>query len=223
MKYQITCAHCNTRFLVEGKGGQTVECTCPGCGGTMRINLPKSEKDASADEEPENDGYQQGYVPADGDNGGGDDGDNGDNRKRHRALALGCLFFIVVIAAAIVAFMALNHTTKKPIEDPYEYVEPDTASVDTIPEDTEEVEVDTVQVHEEKPKVKAAPVDTAETVAAPDASEDAEATEPSSDASSESTTKSSSKDHHSSSSDQTTTSSKSSKSSKKSDSSAPTD
>lgn len=28
MKYQITCNHCGTRFLVDGKGGQTIECTC---------------------------------------------------------------------------------------------------------------------------------------------------------------------------------------------------
>lgn len=36
MKYQITCNHCGTRFLVDGKGGQTIECTCPGCEGKMR-------------------------------------------------------------------------------------------------------------------------------------------------------------------------------------------
>ena len=67
MKYQITCANCNKRFLVEGKGGQTIECTCPGCGGKMRVDLPKSKKGGSDDEEDPNEIYQQGYVP--GDNG----------------------------------------------------------------------------------------------------------------------------------------------------------
>ena len=155
MKYQITCAHCNTRFLVDGKGGQTIECECPGCGGKMRVTLPKSEK---PDDEPDSDNYQTGYAPPE--NGDTDNGDNGNEHKSHRGLALGCLLFVVGTAAAVVALMALNHTTKKPIDDPYEYVEPDTTSADSVVEDTVPKEVDTVEVHEEKPKVKAAPVDT---------------------------------------------------------------
>lgn len=64
MKYQITCNHCGTRFLVDGKGGQTIECTCPGCEGKMRVTLPKTKKDADSDSSDANDSYQQGYVRA---------------------------------------------------------------------------------------------------------------------------------------------------------------
>ena len=80
MKYQITCNHCGTRFLVDGKGGQTIECTCPGCEGKMRVTLPKTKKDADSDSSDANDSYQQGYVPAGNGDGnyGNDDGDNGD-------------------------------------------------------------------------------------------------------------------------------------------------
>lgn len=224
MKYQITCANCNKRFLVEGKGGQTIECTCPGCGGKMRVDLPKSKKGDSGDEEDPNEIYQQGYVPGDNENtdyGGDGDDDNGGKGKRRRSLALGCAFFIVVAAAAIVAFMALNHTTKKPIEDPYEYVEPDTASTDTVPEDTEEVQVDTVQVHQEAPKVEAAPVDTASEAPATDNAEATEQTEPSADAATDGTPKASSKasakERHGSNADQPAKEGKATKPSKKAD------
>ncbi|MDY6319181.1 MAG: hypothetical protein SPL37_06590 [Prevotella sp.] len=222
MKYQITCNHCGTRFLVDGKGGQTIECTCPGCEGKLRVTLPKTKKDADNDSYDANDGYQQGYVPAGNgdDNYGNEDGDNGDNGKRHRRMALGCLFFIVVAAAAAVAFFALNHTTKQPIEDPYENVEPDTTSVDTIPEDTEDVVVDTVQVHEEKPKEEAAPKDTATVVATPDDGDGADVSQQSSDASSDVTGKSSGKDHHGSAAEQSAKEDKTSKSSKKSSASS---
>lgn len=150
MKYQITCDNCGTHFLVDAKGGQTIECKCPGCEGTMRVQIPKSDKNDN--QEPVADGYQMGYAPQDSDDGGNDN-------RRHRALALGCLLFVVMIAAAIVAFMALNHTTKKPIEDPYENVMPDTTSYENVLDDTEDVVVDTVQVHKEKPKAVAEPVD----------------------------------------------------------------
>lgn len=145
MKFQITCAHCGTRFLVEGKGGQTIECHCPGCDGTMKVTLPKVHKDDEASKNDDSE-YQMGAVPQQ-DNGydGGDNGD--DNRQRKRRLALGCLFGLLVVAAAAVAFVALNHTVKKPIEDPYEYVEPDTAAVDTMQQEEPENE-DTVVVHE---------------------------------------------------------------------------
>lgn len=158
-----------------------------GCEGKMRVTLPKTKKDADSDSSDANDSYQQGYVPGGNGDGnyGNEDGDNGDNGKRHRRMALGCLFFIVVAAAAAVAFFALNHTTKQPIEDPYENVEPDTTSVDTIPEDTEDVVVDTVQVHEEKPKEEAAPKDTATVVATPDDGDGADVSQQSSDASSD--------------------------------------
>lgn len=169
MKYQITCAHCGSRFLVEAKEGQTIECTCPGCEGTMRVSIPKADKSRGAVNDDEADDYQQGYVPQQ--DGGQDDDNNG---IRHRRLALGCLLGIVVIAAAVVAFFALNHTTKTPIEDPYEYVMPDTATVDTLPSEEEQEVVDTVQVHEEKPKVEAVPVDTSNVNTDAEASNDAE-------------------------------------------------
>lgn len=222
MKYQITCNHCGTRFLVDGKGGQTIECTCPGCEGKMRVTLPKTKKDADSDSSDANDSYQQGYVPAGNGDGnyGNDDGDNGDNGKRHRRMALGCLFFIVVAAAAAVAFFALNHTTKQPIEDPYENVEPDTTSVDTIPEDTEDVVVDTVQVHEEKPKEEATPKDTAAVVATSDDGDGADVSQQSSDATSDVTGKSSGKEHHGSATEQAAKEDKTSKSTKKSSSSS---
>lgn len=181
MKYQITCAHCNKRFLVEGKGGQTIECTCPGCDGKMRVTLPKTKDDDANTNDDAHEEYQKGYVPdnyGDMDNGG----DDGDKRKQHRALALGCMFIIVIAAAAIVAFMALNHTTKKPIDDPYEYVEPDTDSVDSVPADSEDVETDTIQVHQEEPKEEAAPEDT---VTKEPAADDGEATEQDESSSSE--------------------------------------
>lgn len=130
-------------------------------------------------------------------------------------MALGCLFFIVVAAAAAVAFFALNHTTKQPIEDPYENVEPDTTSVDTIPEDTEDVVVDTVQVHEEKPKEEAAPKDTATVVATPDDGDGADVSQQSSDASSD-VTEVFRKDHHGSAAEQSAKEDKTSKSTKKS-------
>lgn len=148
MKYQITCEHCGTRFLVEGKGGQTIECQCPGCEGTMRATLPKTQggkagDDSNAPDISDDTEYQMGSVPP-SDNGS----DNGGDNHQRRRLALGCFFALVIIAAAVVAFFALNHTVKKPIDDPYEYVEPDTAMTDTIPEEETE-EPDTVIVHEE--------------------------------------------------------------------------
>lgn len=154
MKYQITCGNCGKRFLVDAKGGQTIECKCPECDGVMRVQIPKSEKNDSADGNAD-DGYQRGYVPEqDGIPADGTTGNDG-GVKRHRALALGCLLVVVAVAAAVVAFLALNRTTKKPIEDPYEYFTPDTATVDSLPEDTEEeVVVDTVQVHETKPQTE---------------------------------------------------------------------
>lgn len=170
MKYQITCAHCGSRFLVEAKEGQTIECTCPGCEGTMRVPIPKADKPHDADKDA--DDYQQGYVPQHG-IGQNDDGDDGNGRQRR--LALGCLLCIVVIAAAIVAFFALNHTTKAPIEDPYEYVMPDTATIDTVAEPEEQEVTDTVQVHEDKPETEAVPVDTVKANADAETSSDAEA------------------------------------------------
>lgn len=178
MKYQITCAHCNKRFLVDGKGGQTIECICPGCQGKMRVNLPKGDKDSDT---ADDDDYQTGYAPTTGD--GGDDND-GNGKRNRRGLALGCLIFIVIAVAAGVAFAALNRTTKQPIEDPYENVEPDTASVDTTVEDTMPEEVDTVEVHHEAPKEEAATADTAamvESGAADQSADGQEGTEPVSD------------------------------------------
>lgn len=154
----------------------------------MRVTLPKVDKNG---DEPDVDDYQTGYVPPqDGGAGNGDDGN--DERKKRRGLALGCLLFVVVIAAAIVAFMALNHTTKKPIEDPYEYVEPDTTSVDTIPEDTVQEVVDTVEVHEEKPKAKVAPVDTV-AESSDEATDESDVAAPSDESTTESSDKSSTK------------------------------
>lgn len=177
MKYQITCAHCNKRFLVDGKGGQTIECICPGCQGKMRVNLPKGDKDSDTAD----DDYQTGYAPTTGD--GGDGGD-GNGKRNRRGLALGCLIFVVIAVAAGVAFTALNRTTKQPIEDPYENVEPDTASDDTTVEDTMPEEVDTVEVHHEAPKEETATADTAATVengAADQSAADQEGTEPATD------------------------------------------
>lgn len=77
MKYQITCAHCNKRFLVDGKGGQTIECICPGCQGKMRVNLPKGDKGSDTAD----DDYQTGYAPTTGDGGDGGDGNGKRNRR----------------------------------------------------------------------------------------------------------------------------------------------
>lgn len=134
----------------------------------MRLTLPKADKKDSSGDTGD---YQQGYAvqpdyPSGNGNGGYDDGGGNGNddksRRRHRVYAFGCLLTLLVIVVACFAFIALNQTTKQPIDDPYEYVEPDTANFDTLPAIEEPVETDTVEVHHELPKTIAEPADSAD-------------------------------------------------------------
>lgn len=147
MKYLITCDHCGTRFIVEAPEGQTVECKCPGCKGTMQVSLPKKKKqrqDKTEDEVADAPGLQIGEaIPQ-------NDGESYGRESSHRRpLIIGCLLGVVLTAAAVTAFLALHRTANKPVEDPYQYVTPDTAEVEETVPDSEETAPDTIQLHEE--------------------------------------------------------------------------
>lgn len=140
MKYQVTCDNCGTQFIIEGKGGQTVGCHCPHCGGEMEITLPIVGPGMS--------------NPGDGSQVGDDtwqpEPDGFDKPKSHRGVIIAVVAVIVVAVVAAVAIISRRNAT--PPEDTQVF------QVDTLPEtDNGEMpeELDTVVAPpEDEPKIE---------------------------------------------------------------------
>ena len=112
MKYQITCDNCGTQFIVEANEGQTIECQCPHCHGTMEVTLPLIS--AGQQYQPRNQVNAQ--VPQTAHT----------NTKNNHAILWGILIGLVVLAIGIGAYVAFRPT-------PPAAVASDSLSVDTIP------------------------------------------------------------------------------------------
>lgn len=115
MKYQITCDNCGTQFIVEAGEGQTIECKCPHCHGIMEITLPLVSAGQQYDQQPA-------YAPQSSqDSSGSDDGGKG-----WHTILWGVVIGLLLLAAAVGAYVALRPST--PAETPK-----DNVPVDTIP------------------------------------------------------------------------------------------
>ena len=112
MKYQITCDNCGIQFIVEANEGQTIECQCPHCHGTMEVTLPLIS--AGQQYQPQNQVNAQ--VPQTAQT----------NTKNNHAILWGILIGLVVLAIGIGAYVAFRPT-------PPAAVTSDSLSVDTIP------------------------------------------------------------------------------------------
>ncbi|MCI6671757.1 MAG: viral beta C/D like family protein [Prevotella sp.] len=122
MKYQITCDHCGSQFLVEAKGGQIIECSCPHCFRLMQMQMPFVAKN---EHYRTTESGEYGAPP------------QSPIRRKQQRSGMGwviVLFFLVLMAAGVGAYLYLKSETPSPIE-------PTHSGLDTIPYTIEQEEV----------------------------------------------------------------------------------
>lgn len=146
MKYQITCDHCGTQFIIDAEPGKTVECQCPGCHGVMQITLPNVAKGERYVAPPKPESAQDNPWQA--------DTVDADNRPNLRWVWIAVA--VVVVVVAVIGFAMLRTSSPQPDDSAV-------APVDTIPyeqpveEEKPQQQIDTIVEMPAQPEVEEEP------------------------------------------------------------------